>query len=81
MSSIDSKDAPLAGNAFKRSAAIVAEMQAGARYEVLHGARHQHLAGTRQARDASADVNSEAAIIVAHDFAFASVQPRSDLDP
>ena len=56
-------------------------MQTGAGYEVLHGARHQDLARTRQGRDASADVNSEAAIIVPYDFAFASMQPRSDLDP
>jgi hypothetical protein len=44
--------------------AAVAEAQTGAGHQVLHGARHQHLARTGKSCDTRANVNCDPADIV-----------------
>ncbi len=70
-SPFDSENAPFAWNTFERMTASVTKAQAGPRHQILDRTRHQHFACTGKGRDASTDVNSNSADIIAHHFAFA----------
>ena len=78
-SPLDSKYTPFAGHTLERFAAAVIEAQSGAYDQVLDGARHQHLAGVGERRDPRADMNGDAANIVADDFALAGMESRHGL--
>jgi hypothetical protein len=61
--------------------AAVAEAQAGAGHQVLHGARYQNLTGTGERGDARTNVNGNAADIVANNLALAGMQAGANLNP
>ena len=70
-SPFDRKDAPISGDTLERVIAAVTKTQTGTRHQVLHGARHQHLARAGERRHARSDVNGNPADIVADHFALA----------
>src|SRR4051794_11014242 len=77
---LDGEDAPLPGHAFEGVVAAVDEGLPRADAEVADGAADEDLAGSGEAADTRADVDSEAAdIVVGEQFAFTGVQPRADL--
>ena len=51
----------------------VHELDAGARYKIFHGPRHQNARRLRIRHDPSADIDGDPADVVAHHFAFARV--------
>ena len=59
---------------------VVFEDQARTCDEVLHGLRHEDLRGTRQASDACACRDSDAAVLAVYDLALPGVNAGSDLD-
>src|SRR5262249_55555821 len=74
-------ETPLPGHAVEVVRATVHETQAGASDQLLDGAGDENLARCSARRYSCADVNGDAADVVAHHCALARVQPRSDLDP
>jgi hypothetical protein len=74
------EDPPLARDAFQSFRSAIREAQARASDQILDGARHQNLAGGGEGGDAGADVDGDAADVVADHFALAGVEPGSDLD-
>src|SRR5689334_22001724 len=71
---------PVPGQALERVAPAVVERETGTRHEILDGARHEHLAGRGARGDARADVHGDAAVLVAHHFAFAGVRAGANLE-
>ena len=72
---------PIAGYSLECLAPPIREPQPGARHQILHRSGNKYFTSTGQRRDPCPDVNDYAANIVAHDFALASVQPCTNVDP
>ena len=72
---------PIAGYSLECLAPPIREPQPGARHQILHRSGNQYFTSTGQRRDPCPDVNGYAANIVTHDFALASVQPCTNVDP
>ena len=72
---------PIISHALQRLGSSIEEGQAGARDQILDGARNEHFPGTCQSRYARSDVDGDAPELVAHDFALAGMQAGSHLDP
>src|SRR5262249_33586929 len=75
------EDPPFALDALERSVAAILEAEARPDHEVLDGARREDFAGTRRGRDARADVDGDAADVLAHAHALAGVQAGAHLEP
>ena len=70
---------PLAGNALERAVATVCEAT-GAGDQILYGAGDQNFVRLSE-RNTRADVDRDAADILAHNFAFAGVEASADFNP
>src|SRR4030095_8733627 len=79
LSRADRINVPFARKSLERLRAAIVEADAGARDEIFHGARDQHLARARQRRDSGAGVHGDAAQLVAEDLALARVQTGANL--
>jgi hypothetical protein len=76
------EETPLPCHAREDVRAPLHEAQAGARNQILDGARDEHLASRGARRYPGADVDGDAShVVVAHQLALAGVQPRPDFDP
>jgi hypothetical protein len=71
---------PLAGDAFELVYSAVVERQPGAADEVANGAGNEDLGGSSERADAGADVDCDAADVVAHLLHLAGMESGSDLD-
>ena len=78
--SSDREQAPFAGDAGKRPAPAVGELEPGAGDEVADGLRHEHLAGRGLSGDAGGDLHREAADAVPLELDLAGVHPGADAD-
>src|SRR5262249_7758392 len=78
--SLYDEQAPLVGDAAQRVGAAIAEPQARACDEVLHGAGYQDLVRRGERRDARADVHRDSDDALARELALAGVQPRAQLE-
>src|SRR5712691_2417843 len=76
----DGEEPPLARNALQRVGAPVLEADSGACHEILDRIGDQDLTRPGLARDASADVDGDAAHFLAHHLALARVQTGPHLD-
>ncbi len=74
------EQAPLSGDALENVFAPVSKVQPGAGDEILDGSGHENLIGSGERCDPRADVDGDAAEIVADHFAFAGVKSGADLD-
>ena len=72
---------PLTGNAFELIDTAILKMDSGARDQILHCSGNEHITRLGLRHDPRADVDGDAADIVAHQFAFAGVHTRAHIDP
>src|SRR5215218_2790042 len=77
----DSIDRPCARDALQLLLAARLEGEAGARDEILHRPRDEHLARLRETGDARTGVDGDAAHVGAVELALAGVQAGADFDP
>lgn len=80
-SAFDCKQAPFARHAFEVLASAFSEGQSGAGDQVFDCTRYENFARVGQGRHTGTDMNRYSVEIFLHDYAFASVQTRSHLDP
>ena len=59
---------------------VIFKIDSGARDEILNGSGNKHTSGLSLRHDPRADVDRDAADIVAHQFAFAGVHSRAHID-
>src|SRR3954470_24884074 len=76
----DGEQLPVAGHPLQLMCAAVLEFQSRSDHQVAQRARHQHLLRSRQGSDPCADVDRDAADIVAANFTLAGVQSGTHLD-
>ena len=74
------QETPVAGYALQVLSSPILERQPGACDEVSHRRRDKHFAGFCQRGDSRSDVYGNSAKLVAHDFALAGMEARSDLE-
>src|SRR5450755_1596638 len=77
---VDGEECPRSGRALEGMRAPSVELEPGPGHEVLDGARDEDLARVRRAHHPRADVDGDAADVVADELALAGVQARSGLD-
>jgi hypothetical protein len=77
---VDGEECPLSGRALEGMRAARVELEPGPGDEVLDGARDEDVARVRRAHHPRADVDGDAANVVADELALAGVQARSGLD-
>jgi hypothetical protein len=70
---------PLPRYAFEKFDTAVLKRDPRSRHQVFHRARHEHLAGPGQRREAGAGVHGDAAELVTHHLALAGMEPHPDL--
>ena len=75
-----SEQPPLPRDALQLVHPVIGKDDPGAGDEVLHRARHDHLARAGQRRHARAGVDGDARDLAVHALAFAGVQPGAHLD-
>src|SRR5437763_17207855 len=68
------EDRPLAGDSLQRLAAPIGETQSRSRHQILYCTGHQNLARAGKRCNTRADVNGDAADVVADHFALAGVK-------
>ena len=78
---VDGIQPPLAGYALENMAAAIVERKARADDQVLHGARHEDLAGCRERGHPRPEVDSQPGNVVRQDLDLSDVDPGSDLEP
>src|SRR5438477_537177 len=76
----DGIEPPRAGHALQLVLAALVERQPGAGHEVLDRRRDEHLSGARERGHARADVDGEAAELVAQPLTLPRVQPGAHLE-
>ena len=74
------EESPLAGNSFELVDTLILKINSGPRHEIFNGSGDKHTPGLGLRHDARAGVHRDAANIVAHQFAFASVHSRAYVD-
>ena len=72
---------PVARNALEGVDTAVCEAQVGARDEILHGTRNQHLIRLRGSADSGPEVNGDAADLVSHHLTLSRVESGAERDP
>jgi hypothetical protein len=71
---------PVTRHALERRRPAVLEADSRSGHQVLHGAGHEHLTGTRQGRYPSPDMNSDTAYLFADKLAFTGVNATTDIE-
>src|SRR5688572_15785486 len=74
------EQAPAIRNPLELVRAAIGEAKAGARHEILHGARYEHLSRLGDAGDARSNVHREASNLAADLLALAGMHAGADVD-